>query len=65
LSVKEYARIQEFPDTWEFVGKLGDLYRQIGNAVPVRLGVLSGEVIASNLDEVNELNYPESNQELK
>ncbi len=58
LSVKEYARIQEFPDTWEFVGKLGDLYRQIGNAVPVRLGVLSGEVIASNLDEVNELNYP-------
>ena len=60
LSVKEYARIQEFPDTWEFVGKIGDLYRQIGNAVPVRLGVISGEVIASYLDRVmtNELNYP-------
>ena len=57
LSVKEYARIQEFPDTWEFVGKLGNLYRQIGNAVPVRLGVLSGEVIASNLDKVNEFNF--------
>lgn len=38
LSVKEYARIQQFPDDWNFVGSTSDKYRQIGNAVPVGLG---------------------------
>jgi DNA (cytosine-5)-methyltransferase 1 len=58
LSAKEYAKIQEFPETWEFAGKLIDVYRQIGNAVPVRLGIVSGHVIASYLDEVSESNPP-------
>ena len=57
LSVREYARIQEFPDTWEFVGRPIDIYRQIGNAVPVRLGIVAGEVIASHLDIINESEY--------
>lgn len=38
LSIKEYARIQQFPDNWVLKGNLSDCYRQIGNAVPVGLG---------------------------
>lgn len=45
LSIKEYARIQEFPDNWIFEGKLSDVYKQIGNAVPVGLGYMAGKQI--------------------
>ena len=38
LSVEEYARIQMFPDSWKFAGKISDIYKQIGNAVPTGLG---------------------------
>lgn len=50
LSLREYARIQEFPDSWEFKGTVSQRYAQIGNAVPVRLGQVSGGVIAEHLD---------------
>ena len=38
LSIEEYRRIQGFPDNWRFCGKITDIYRQIGNAVPIELG---------------------------
>ena len=37
LTIRESARIQTFPDSWEFSGSLGSQYKQIGNAVPVQL----------------------------
>jgi DNA (cytosine-5)-methyltransferase 1 len=34
VSVREAARLQSFPDAFEFSGNMGDCFRQIGNAVP-------------------------------
>lgn len=42
LSVKEYSRIQGFPDSWKFSGSMSRIYRQIGNAVPIALGWAAG-----------------------
>jgi DNA (cytosine-5)-methyltransferase 1 len=52
LTVQEYARIQEFPDGWEFAGTTAKKYAQIGNAVPTRLGRVAGDVVAKVLDDL-------------
>ena len=52
LSIREYSRIQEFPDDWEFCGTTSEQYAQVGNAVPVRLGLVAGNVIADALDKL-------------
>ncbi|WP_291426770.1 DNA cytosine methyltransferase [Deinococcus sp.] len=49
LSVREAARLQGFPDDWEFMGSLSDQYRQIGNAVPVQLGMALGVSLLATL----------------
>lgn len=51
LSVKEYARIQQFPDDFIFTGTTSAKYRQIGNAVPVGLGEALGRAILSAADD--------------
>ena len=50
MSVRECAIIQTFPDDFEFVGSLGNMYKQIGNAVPVLLGKRIAETIKYTLD---------------
>lgn len=52
LSLLEYALIQEFPRDWVFCGSTHEQYAQAGNAVPVRLGEVAGEVVASALDKL-------------
>jgi DNA (cytosine-5)-methyltransferase 1 len=50
LSVREYARIQQFPDSWRFSGQVANKYRQIGNAVSVGLGRALGESLMAVVD---------------
>lgn len=45
LSVQEYMRIQEFPDSWKIFGNINDKYKQIGNAVPISVGFAIGKHI--------------------
>jgi DNA (cytosine-5)-methyltransferase 1 len=49
LSVQEYKRLQEFPDSWRFAGTILDQYRQIGNAVPASLGEAIGRLIVDDM----------------
>ncbi|RZK24294.1 MAG: DNA (cytosine-5-)-methyltransferase [Flavobacterium sp.] len=51
FTVREYARIQTFPDDWNFEGSLMQQYKQIGNAVPVNLGKELGYSIVSFLNK--------------
>jgi DNA (cytosine-5)-methyltransferase 1 len=43
LTIREYARVQSFDDSYEFIGSLNSQYKQIGNAVPVELAKHMGE----------------------
>lgn len=51
LSIREYARIQQFPDNWVFMGTNAAKYRQIGNAVPVGLALALGKAVLSVADQ--------------
>ena len=51
MSVRECALIQSFPVDFEFVGSLGSMYKQIGNAVPVLLAEKVAGEIKKELDQ--------------
>lgn len=51
FTVREYARIQTFPDEWIFAGSVAQQYKQIGNAVPVNLGCELGYSIVDFLNK--------------
>lgn len=51
LSVREYARVQTFPDDWKFQGSVSSQYRQIGNAVPVNLAYHMGKCLIAMLED--------------
>lgn len=50
LNVREYARIQTFPDSYEFSGSIAKQYMQIGNAVPVNLAFALANQVKSFLE---------------
>ncbi|MBQ3307041.1 MAG: DNA (cytosine-5-)-methyltransferase [Bacilli bacterium] len=54
FTVREYARIQSFPDDWEFSGGIGEKYKQIGNAVPVELARNVGIKIVEAINKYKE-----------
>lgn len=56
FEVREYARIQTFPDEWIFEGSTTQQYKQIGNAVPVNLAKEIGYSIIRLLNEIENLN---------
>ena len=58
MSVRECAIIQTFPNSFVFSGSLGNMYKQIGNAVPVLLAEKIAEVIKKELE-----NYDNSSKE--
>jgi DNA (cytosine-5)-methyltransferase 1 len=53
FNVREYARIQTFPDDYTFEGGMANQYKQIGNAVPVKMA----EAIGNSLKQFLEAAY--------
>lgn len=51
FTVRENARIQGFPDDWQFMGTMGSQYKQVGNAVPVNLAKEIGLKIIETLKD--------------
>lgn len=47
LTVREVARLQSFPDDYKFHGGMSSAFKQIGNAVPVKLA----EAVAKSLSK--------------
>lgn len=52
LTIREYARIQTFPDDWHFMGSVSAQYKQIGNAVPVNLAHALGRALVRALNQL-------------
>lgn len=59
LTVREYARIQTFPDDWRFSGPLSAQYKQIGNAVPVNMAWAIGRSLIRLFNQIIENNVAE------
>jgi DNA (cytosine-5)-methyltransferase 1 len=55
LTVREYARVQTFPDTWKFSGPITSQYKQIGNAVPVNLSYALARSLVRLLNDIESL----------
>lgn len=62
LSVREYARIQTFPDYWQFQGNMSEKYKQIGNAVPVNLAWAVGRSLIRLFNDIQTI-MPEETQD--
>lgn len=55
LTVGECAAIQEFPKEWKFSGRTSDRYKQIGNAVPLKLGEMAGRCADELLGRIDKI----------
>lgn len=53
-TIRESARLQSFPDRFEFTGSRGSKYKQIGNAVPPLMAKAIAEVLKIYIDKGNE-----------
>jgi DNA (cytosine-5)-methyltransferase 1 len=64
LSVREGARLQSFPDSFEFSGTLSSRCRQIGNAVPPLLAQHLAVALAKTLDPDSKPRRPKKVQSI-
>lgn len=62
LTVREYARIQTFPDYWQFQGPMSAKYKQIGNAVPVNLAWAIGRSLIRLFNDI-QTEFPSETQD--
>lgn len=53
ITVGEAAAIQEFPRDWLFQGTVTSKFKQVGNAVPTKLGMVAGKVISRLLGKID------------
>lgn len=51
ISLREAARLQTFPDDYKFVGNFGQIAKQIGNAVPTRLGEIAANALIKSIED--------------
>lgn len=54
LTLRECARLQGWPDEWQFCGSKTQQYRQVGNGVPVPLAYVLGHAVANLLDDIDQ-----------
>ncbi|MGV2140120.1 DNA cytosine methyltransferase [Agrobacterium sp. 16-2014-1-2a] len=52
ISVREAARLQTFPDSFQFSGSMNSMAKQIGNAVPVKLAEAMGTAVFAHLSQM-------------
>ena len=64
LTVRMVARIQGFPDAWQFAGKKTAAYRQVGNAFPPPVAQAVGQSICYAFDRISERVSNEAQREL-
>ena len=55
ISIREAARLQTFPDDFEFSNNLGEAALQIGNAVPIKLVEASGEEFLKTIKKLEKI----------
>lgn len=58
LSIPEYAALQDFPSTYTITGHKAARYEQLGNAVPVRLGVAIGSLLTTLANQKGPVGRP-------
>ena len=61
ISVGEASAIQEFPHDWLFAGNTASACKQIGNAVPIRLGQVAGCCVQDLMQRISKREKPSLN----
>jgi hypothetical protein len=58
LTIPMVARLQTFPDNWQFIGSKPQVYRQLGNALPVKFAYcIAGAVMRCLVEQNSSLSY--------
>jgi DNA (cytosine-5)-methyltransferase 1 len=64
LTVRMVARVQGFPDAWQFAGRKTASYRQVGNAFPPPVAEAVGRSIAAAFEAIAEKSFDRQQQRI-